>query len=71
VETDRDVEDFLENHLEGVCFAEFCNATFIAGLRNTGMVAPCLWLRCELIGFCSSVPICPTGNSGIRSSDPP
>jgi hypothetical protein len=29
VETDRDVEDFLENHLEGVCFAEFCNA--IAG----------------------------------------
>src|ERR1700724_2885073 len=27
VETDRDVEDFLENHLEGVCFAEFCNAS--------------------------------------------
>jgi hypothetical protein len=22
VETDRDVEDFLENHLEGVCFAD-------------------------------------------------
>src|SRR3979409_2801930 len=27
VETDRDVEDFLENYLEGVCFAEFCNAS--------------------------------------------
>jgi hypothetical protein len=26
VETDRDVEDFLENYLEGVRFAEFCNA---------------------------------------------
>jgi hypothetical protein len=26
VETDRDGEDFLENHLEGECFAEFCNA---------------------------------------------
>src|SRR3977135_2068592 len=26
VETDRDVEDFLENHLEGVCIAEVCNA---------------------------------------------
>jgi hypothetical protein len=25
VETDRDVEDFLEDHLEGACFAEFCN----------------------------------------------
>ena len=27
VETDRAVEDFLENHLEGVCFAEFSNAS--------------------------------------------
>jgi hypothetical protein len=34
VETDRDAEDFLENHPKGVCFAEFAPIVSQAALRR-------------------------------------
>jgi hypothetical protein len=40
VETDRDVEDFLENHLEGVCFAEFEDFVARSTLFSMGFLAP-------------------------------